>query len=150
MSQDTLMDKLISDMKAAMKSGNKTDLGVIRQIIARIKRVALDEQCAVDDALVLQVLQKMVKEYHDAIAQFTQAKRQDLVDKEQAEVTVVARYLPAPLSAAEMDSLVKEAIAQCGATTMRDMGRVMALLKEKLPGSAQMTELSKLLKTLLQ
>ena len=141
-----LKDQIQSDMKAAMKSGEKTRLGVIRLILAAIKQREVDERIALDDTQVLAVLDKMVKQRRDSIAQYTGAGRQDLADVEQFEIEVIQAYLPAALSDAEIANLVAAAIAETGAAAVSDMGKVMAVLKPKVQGRGDMAAVSALVK----
>ena len=137
-----LKDQIQSDMKAAMKAGEKARLGVIRLMLAAIKQREVDERVELDDAQVLAVLDKMVKQRRDSIEQYARAGRQDLADVEQAEVVVIQTYLPAALSDAELDTLVSAAIAESGAAAMSDMGKVMALLRPQVQGRADMGAVS--------
>jgi uncharacterized protein YqeY len=141
-----LKDQIQSDMKAAMKSGEKTRLGVIRLILAAIKQREVDERIDLDDTQVLAVLGKMVKQRRDSIAQYTGAGRQDLADVEQFEIEVIQAYLPAALSDAEIANLVAAAIAETGAAAVSDMGKVMAVLKPKVQGRGDMAAVSALVK----
>jgi uncharacterized protein YqeY len=125
-------------MKAAMRSGEKERLGVIRMITAAIKQREVDERIVLDDAQVLSVLEKMIKQRRESLVQFQAGNRQDLVDKENAEVTLLQGYLPSPLSSAEIDSLISEAIAATGAASIKDMGKVMGIIKAKAQGRADM------------
>ena len=141
-----LKDQIQSDMKAAMKSGEKTRLGVIRLILAAIKQREVDERIDLDDTQVRAVLDKMVKQRRDSIAQYTGAGRQDLADVEQFEIEVIQAYLPAALSDAEIANLVAAAIAETGAAAVSDMGKVMAVLKPKVQGRGDMAAVSALVK----
>ena len=142
----TLKAQLTEDMKAAMKSGDRTRLEVIRLINAAIKQREVDERIVLDDAAVLAVLEKMLKQRRDSIQQFEAAGRNDLADKEKAEVGVIQHYLPAQLSAAEVDAAIAAAIAEAGATSAKDMGKVMGLVKPKVAGRTDMGKLSELVK----
>jgi uncharacterized protein len=137
-----LKAKLMDDIKTAMKSGDKERLQTLRLISSDIKQIEVDTRVALDDAAVLGVMEKMLKRRKDSIEQFTAAGRTDLADKEQAEVDVIKTYLPAPLSDAELDAAIVESIAESGATSAKDMGKVMAVLKQKVAGRADMTSLS--------
>jgi uncharacterized protein YqeY len=125
-------------MKAAMRSGEKERLGLIRMITAAIKQREVDERITLDDAQVLSVLEKMIKQRKESLVQFQAGNRQDLVDKEAAEITLLQGYLPSQLSAAEIDALISDAIAATGAASVKDMGKVMAIIKGKAQGRADM------------
>jgi uncharacterized protein YqeY len=134
----TLKQQLTDDMKAAMRSGEKDRLGVIRLILAAIKQREVDERIELDDVQTLAVLEKMVKQRKDSISQFEAASRQDLADIERAEMKVIEVYLPAKLGDEEIDALITAAIAETGASSARDMGKVVAAVKEKAAGRADM------------
>ena len=121
-----------------MRSGEKERLGVIRMITAAIKQREVDERIVLDDAQVLSVLEKMIKQRKESIAQFQAGNRQDLVDKEAAEIALVQTYMPSPLTDAEIDALIGEAIGATGASSIKDMGKVMAIMKAKAQGRADM------------
>ncbi len=125
-------------MKAAMRSGEKERLGVIRMITAAIKQREVDERITLDDTQVIVVLEKMVKQRKESLVQFQAGNRQDLVEKEAAEITLLQGYLPSQLGDAELDVLIAEAIAATGATSIKDMGKVMGLIKGKAQGRADM------------
>jgi uncharacterized protein len=125
-------------MKAAMRSGEKERLGVIRMITAAIKQREVDERISLDDAQVLSVLEKMIKQRKESVEQFKAGNRQDLVDKEAAEITLLQGYMPSQLSAAELDALINDAVAATGAASIKDMGKVMGLIKAKAQGRADM------------
>lgn len=125
-------------MKSAMKSGEKERLRVVRLILAAIKQVEVDMRIEMDDAAVLTVLDKMVKQRRDSVEQFQSGGRKDLADIELAEIAILEAYLPARLSDAELDELIAEAISATGATSIRDMGKVMAEIKTKAAGRADM------------
>ena len=144
-----LKDKLIDDMKTAMKSGDKARLGVIRLINAAIKQREVDERIMLDDTQVLAVLEKALKQRRDSVSQFQAAGRTDLADKETYEIGVVQSYLPAQLSAAEVDAMIAAAIAESGAASPKDMGKVMGLVKPKVAGRTDMGKLSELVKARL-
>ena len=134
----SLKERITDDMKAAMRSGEKERLGVIRMITSAIKQREVDERITLDDAQVLSVLEKMIKQRKESLVQFQAGNRQDLVDKEAAEITLLQGYLPAQLSEAEIDGLIKDAIASSGATGIKDMGKVMAIIKSKAQGRADL------------
>ena len=134
----TLKQQLTDDMKTAMRGGEKDRLGVIRLILAAIKQREVDERIELDDVQTLAVLEKMVKQRKDSISQFEAASRQDLADIEKAEMKVIEVYLPAKLGDEEVDALITAAIAETGASSARDMGKVVAAVKEKAAGRADM------------
>lgn len=144
-----LTARLKEAMKTAMRDKAKQRLGTIRLILADIKRIEVDERIELDDARVLAVLDKMRKQRKDSIEQFTAGNRQDLADIEIAEVAVIEEFLPAAVDAAELDAMIKSAIETSGAESMRDMGKVMGILKPQLQGRADMGEVSKSIKALL-
>jgi uncharacterized protein YqeY len=125
-------------MKTAMRSGEKERLGVIRMITAAIKQREVDERITLDDAQVLSVLEKMIKQRKESLVQFQAGNRQDLADKEAGEITLLQGYLPSQLSDAELDVLIVEAIAATGASSIKDMGKVMGIIKGKAQGRADM------------
>jgi uncharacterized protein YqeY len=134
----SLKERITDDMKAAMRAGEKDRLGVIRMITAAIKQREVDERITLDDAQVLSVLEKMIKQRKESLVLFQAGNRQDLVEKEAAEITLLQGYLPSQLSAAEIDSLITETIAATGAASIKDMGKVMAIIKGKAQGRADM------------
>jgi uncharacterized protein YqeY len=125
-------------MKAAMRSGEKERLGVIRMITSAIKQREVDERIMLDDPQVLSVLEKMIKQRKESVVQFQAGNRQDLVDKETAEITLLQGYIPSQLSGAEIDALIAEAVAASGAVSIKDMGKVMAIIKAKAQGRADL------------
>jgi len=137
------------DIKAAMRAKQADRLGTLRLITAAIKQKEVDERIELSDAAVLAVLEKMIKQRKDSIAQFQAGGRQDLVDKEHAELTILSAYMPAQLSEAEVTQVVIAAITQVGAAGPQDMGKVMAVLKPQLAGKADMGLVSRLLKSKL-
>jgi uncharacterized protein YqeY len=134
----SLKERITDDMKAAMRSGEKERLGVIRMITSAIKQREVDERITLDDAQVLSVLEKMIKQRKESVVQFQAGNRPDLVEKESAEITLLQGYLPSPLSDAEVDALIQDAIAATGAASIKDMGKVMAVIKGKAQGRADM------------
>ncbi|KAF1703152.1 GatB/YqeY domain-containing protein [Pseudoxanthomonas kaohsiungensis] len=142
----TLKQQLTDDMKAAMKSGDKDSLGVIRLINAAIKQKEVDERVELDDAAVLAVLDKMVKQRKDSVTQYEAAAREDLAAIERAEIVVIERYLPAKLDEAAILAAIDAAIAQTGASGAADMGKLMGVLKPQLAGQADMGQVSALVK----
>jgi len=133
-----LKGRITEDMKAAMRSGDKERLGVIRMITAAIKQREVDERITLEDAQVLSVLEKMVKQRKESLVQFQAGNRQDLVDKESAEIAVLQAYMPSQLGEAELDALISETIASTGAASIKDMGKVMGIVKGKAQGRADM------------
>jgi len=125
-------------MKAAMRAGEKERLGVIRMITAAIKQREVDERISLDDAQVVAVLEKMVKQRRESLVQFQAGNRQDLVDRESAEIELLKTYLPSQLGDAEIDALIADAIAATGAASVKDMGKVMGVIKSKAQGRADM------------
>ena len=142
----TLKQRLTDDMKTAMKSGDKERLGVIRLVNAAIKQREVDERIELDDAAVLAVLEKMVKQRKDSVNQYEAAKREDLAAIERAEIAVIEGYLPAKLGEAEILAAIDAAIADTGATGPADMGKLMGVLKPRLAGQADMGQVSALVK----
>ncbi len=134
----SLKETLTNDMKSAMKAGDKDRLKVVRLLLADIKRVEVDTRKDLDDAAVLAVIEKAVKQRRDSIEQFTKGKRADLADIEQAELDVIQAYLPEQLSDDELDALIDATIAETGAEGIRDMGKVMGAIKSKAAGRADM------------
>jgi hypothetical protein len=129
-------------MKSAMRAGDKERLGTIRLILAAIKQREVDERITLDDPQVLSVLDKMLKQRRESITQFESGGRADLVAKETAEIGVLQGYLPAPMSPVELDALISEAITATGAASIKDMGKVMAAVKPKAQGRADMGAVS--------
>ncbi|HEX5340754.1 MAG TPA: GatB/YqeY domain-containing protein [Gammaproteobacteria bacterium] len=145
----SLKEQITEDMKTAMRAGDKPRLGVIRLILAAIKQREVDERIVLDDTQVLAVLDKMVKQRRDSVSQYQAGNRQDLADQELAEIKLIQTYLPAQLSDAELDTLVAEAIQASGAAGIKDMGKVMGLLKPKVQGRADMGGVSARIKSKL-
>ena len=142
----SLKQTLTDDMKATMKSGEKDRLGVIRLIKADIQRREVDERIVLDDAQVLAVLEKMLKQRKDSVSQYEAASREDLAAVERAEIAIIQAYLPAQMSADELASEIATAIAASGAAGPQDMGKVMAVLKPRIAGRADMGQASALVK----
>ena len=134
----SLKDQITEDMKAAMKAGEKDRLKVVRLIRAAIKQIEIDKRIELDDAAVLSVIDKMVKQRRDSVEQFQNGGRNDLADIELAEIAVLDTYLPEQLSDTELDALIDEAISASGAESIRDMGKVMGQIKSKAAGRADM------------
>ena len=145
-----IKQRISEDVKAAMRGKDKERLITLRMILAAIKQKEVDERIDLDDTQVLAVLDKMAKQHHDSINQFKQAGRNDLVEKETGELAIIQAYLPAQLSEEEIQHLVQQAIQETGASSMQDMGKVMAILKPKLQGRADMGKISGMVKTQLQ
>jgi uncharacterized protein YqeY len=145
----SLKQQLNDDMKAAMKSGEKKRLGTIRLVNAAIKQREVDERVELDDTQVLAVLEKMLKQRRDSLAQFQAASRADLADQEQFEIGIIEKYLPAQLSDAEVDAAIVAAIAESGAAGPKDMGKVMGAVRPKVAGRTDMGKLSERVKARL-
>jgi uncharacterized protein YqeY len=145
----TLKETLSEDMKTAMRAKDSEKLATIRLINAAIKQREVDERIELGDDQVLSVIEKMIKQRKDSITQFEAGGRQDLADKEKSEITVLAAYMPAQMSEAEVQAEVAAAVTQAGASGPQDMGKVMAVLKPKLAGRADMTAVSALVKAAL-
>ena len=145
----SLKTQLTDDMKAAMKAGDKPRLAVIRLINAAIKQREVDERIELDDAAVLAVLDKMLKQRKDSVSQYEAANREDLAAIERDEIVVIERYLPAKMGEAEIIAAIDAAIAQTGAASAADMGKLMGVLKPLLAGQADMGLVSKLVKQAL-
>lgn len=145
----SLKARITEDMKAAMRSGEKDRLSCIRMLQAGIKQREVDERIELDDAQVLSVIDKMIKQRRESVTQFQAGNRADLVAKETAEIELLTGYLPAQLSASELDALIKEAIAATAATSMKEMGKVMGWLKPKVQGRADIGALSARIKAAL-
>lgn len=141
-----LRQRVESDMKAAMRAKDKDRLGAIRLVLAAIKQREIDERITLTDTDILAVLDKMIKQRRDSITQFQQAGRQELADKEAAEVAVIQEYLPTALSETEVDALIAEAMAASGASSPQDIGKIMALIKPRLQGRADMGLVSRKVK----
>jgi len=151
----TLKDRIQEDIKDAMRSGDKPRLASLRLLHAAIKQTEIDcqkdgERPSLNDTAVIQVIIKMLKQRRDSIEQFTTAGRTDLVEKEAYEISVLTAYMPAQLSEAEVEAEISAAVKESGATSMKDMGKVMAILKPKLEGRTDLTAVSALIKKALQ
>lgn len=145
----TLKERITEDMKSAMRAGEKDRLSVIRMLTSAIKQREVDERIVLDDSQVLSVIEKLVKMRRESVAQFEAGGRPELAAKETAEIELLQAYLPAQLSAAELDDLVRAAIATSGAASVKDMGKVMALVKAQAAGRADMSDVSARIKALL-
>lgn len=138
----SLKQQITDEMKNAMKSGDKPRLGVVRLILAALKQIEVDERIELDDARVTATLDKMVKQRRESITQYEKAGRDELADQEKYEITVIQDFLPEQLGADEIDAMITEAIEATGAESIRDMGKVMGILKPKLAGRADMGAVS--------
>ena len=138
----SLKERITEDMKSAMRAAQKERLGTVRMILAGIKQREVDERVSLDDSQVLAVIDKMVKQRKESIAQFETGGRADLVAKEKAEIALLQEYLPTQLAPAEIEALISAAIAKTGATSIKDMGKVMGALKSELAGRADMGAVS--------
>jgi len=145
----SLKARVTEDMKAAMRAGEKDRLSCIRMLQAGIKQREIDERIELDDTQVLSVIEKMIKQRRESVTQFQAGNRADLVAKESAEIELLSGYLPAQLGAAELDSMIREAIAAAGATSMKEMGKVMGLLKPRVQGRTDIGALSARIKSAL-
>lgn len=146
---DLLTERLKEEMKAAMKGGDKARLAVIRLMLAAIKQVEVDERITLDNERTIMVLDKMLKQRRESIRQFTDGNRMDLVAIEEAEITVIQDFLPQALTDVEVDAMVSGAVAESGAQSVKDMGKVMALLKTQMQGRADMSVVSNKIKAAL-
>ena len=144
-----LREQLNEDIKTAMKPREQDKLGALRLMLSAVKQREVDERITLDDAGVIAVVEKMIKQRRESIAQYEKAARKDLADKEQAEIAVLEAYLPKQLSQAEVEAIVAEAIAATGAKSAADMGKVMGVVKPKLAGRADMGKVSGLVKARL-
>ena len=142
MSESSLKSRLKDAMKDAMRARERTRLDAIRLMLAEIQRIEVDERIELDDARVLAVLDKMTKQRRDSITQYRSAGREELAAQELAEIEIIAGFLPTALTAAEITALIEQAIASSGASSARDMGKVMALLKPELQGRADIGTVS--------
>ena len=145
----SLKDRITEDMKSAMRAKEAERLGTIRMVQAAIKQREVDERITLDDAQILAVLEKMIKTRKESVAQFQSGGRTDLVEKENREIALLQAYLPEQLSDAEIDALIADAISQSGATSIKDMGKAMAIVKQKAQGRADIGAVSAKLKAKL-
>lgn len=145
----TLKLKLQSNMKSSMKAGDKARLSVIRLMLAAINQIEVDERIELDDSRITAVLDRMTKQRRESIEHFSRASRDDLIAIEEYELKIIREYLPEPLSEAEINTLVEQSIQTSGASSIKDMGRVMGLLKPQLQGRADMKKVSQLIKSRL-
>jgi uncharacterized protein YqeY len=144
-----LRERVNEDMKAAMKAREQEKLAAIRLLLAAVKQREVDERVTLDDAGVISVVEKMIKQRRDSISQFEKASRQDLADKEKFEISILEDYLPQQLSPAEIEAIIAEAVAATGAKSAADMGKVMGVVKPRLAGRADMGKVSGLVKAKL-
>lgn len=145
----TIRQQLDEDIKTSMRAKDKPRTGTLRLISAALKQKEIDERIELTDEHCIVILDKLAKQHRDSIEQFSQAKRTDLVDQEQFELEIINQYLPKPLSEAELKELISETIIQTKAESIRDMGKVMGVLKPKLQGKADMAEVSNIVKSSL-
>lgn len=145
----TLKERITEDMKNAMRAGEKDRLGVIRMLTSAIKQREVDERITLDDSQVLAVIEKLVKMRRESVAQFEAGGRPELAARENDEIALLQGYLPAQLSAGELDGLIQSAIARSGASSVKDMGKVMAIVKGEAAGRADMSAVSGRIKALL-
>jgi uncharacterized protein YqeY len=144
-----LKDQIQDAMKTAMKGGDKERLAVIRLIMSAMKQVEVDERIDLDDTRVLSILDKMVKQRRESISQFKSGGREDLADKEQAEIDIISDFLPQALSEDEIETIINKAISDTGAASMKDMGKVMGIVKPQITGRADVGAVSAKIKSLL-
>ena len=144
-----LKNQIQDAMKTAMKSGEKERLAVIRLIMSAMKQVEVDERIELDDSRVLGILDKMVKQRRESIGQFQSGGRDDLVEKEQAEIDIISEFLPQALSEQEIEAIISSAISETGAASMKDMGKVMGIVKPQITGRADVGAVSQKIKSLL-
>lgn len=149
MSQPTLKDRINDALKTAMRAKEKERVAVLRLVMSEFKKIEVDERIEVDDARALIVLDKMVKQRRDSEQQYTSAGRTELAEQEAYEITEIQAFLPAALTATELDAIISKALSDAGVTEARDMGKAMGLIKPQVQGRADMGEVSKLLKTKL-
>lgn len=145
----SIKERLTHDVKEAMRAKDKNLLTTLRLITAAIKQIEVDERIEVDEDRLLVILDKMTKQRKESIVQYEKAKRDDLIQQEQFELNIIAKYLPEPLSMQEIETLINEAMATTGANKMADMGKVMGLIRGKMQGRADMTQVSALIKAKL-
>ena len=146
MSDTSLKTRINDDVKSAMRNKDKERLGVLRLVTAAIKQREVDERIELSDEQIVSVLEKMLKQRKDSIEQFEKAGRNELAEKEAFEITIIQEYMPAQLSEAEIDALIDEAVTASGASSMKEMGKVMGILKPKLAGRADMSKVSQTIK----
>lgn len=144
-----LKTRINDELKTAMRAKDKARVAVLRLINSEFKRIEVDERIELDDARVIAILDKMLKQRRDSIAQYEGAGRDDLADQEKAESAVIQEFLPQPLTEAELDQIIEQAIADSGASSMREMGQAMALIRPQIQGRADMGDVSKRIKARL-
>lgn len=149
MTATSLKEQITEAMKDAMRARDKDRLGTIRLMQAEIKRIEVDERIEIDDTRVLQILDKMIKQRRDSAKQYTEANRPELAEQEESEIKVIEDFMPAQLSEEEISTLVSEAVSSSGASSMADMGKVMAILRPQVQGKADMGAVSQLVKSQL-
>lgn len=149
MSSSGLKDQIQDAMKTAMKGGDKERLAIIRLMMSAMKQVEVDERIELDDARVLGILDKMVKQRRESISQFKSGGREDLADKERAEIEIISDFLPQALSEDEIETIISRAISDTGAASMKDMGKVMGIVKPQITGRADVGAVSQKIKSLL-
>ena len=145
----SLSQTIQTDIKNSLRSGNKERLKVLRMVSAAIKQKEVDERITLDDTQVLAVLEKMLKQRRDSLSQYQAANRADLAEIEQKEIKIISEFMPASLTEQEVDSLISQTIESTGASSMKDMGKIMGILKPKMQGRADMGEVSKKIRTIL-
>lgn len=145
----SLKTRITEDMKAALRAHETARLGAIRLLLAAMKQIEVDQRIELDDAAVINIIEKMIKQRKDSISQFQAAGRKDLVDAEQFEIEVISAYMPQALSTAEVDAVIAAALTESGARGMQDMGKVMAIVKPRLAGRADMGQVSATVKAKL-
>jgi uncharacterized protein len=146
----SLKEQIQEDMKSAMRAKEQRRLGTIRLLLAAIKQREVDERITLDDPQILSVIDKMLKQRRDSLSQYLNAGRQDLADQEAYEMSVLEEYLPEQLSALEIDQLIQKALQESGASSMKDMGKVMTILRPELQGRADMAKVSVKIKQALE
>lgn len=144
-----LKQEISAQLKVAMRAKEKARVTLIRTMLAECKKVEVDERIELDDVRVLAILDKMVKQRKDSVKQFTDGGRQDLADIETAEINVLQEFLPQPLTEDEVKAIIEQAVAETGATSMQEMGSVMAIVKPQVQGRGDMGQVSKLVKSIL-
>ncbi len=149
MSEVTLKDRINDALKTAMRAKEKERVAVLRLVMSEFKKIEVDERIELDDSRILAVLDKMVKQRRDSETQYRNANRPELADQEAYEIGQIQEFLPAALTAAELDAIVIKALADTGVTEARDIGKAMALIKPQVQGRADMSDVSKLLKAKL-
>ena len=145
----SLKEQIVAEMKSAMKAGEKEQLATIRLILSAVKQVEVDTRTELNDQDLIGILDKMAKQRRESIDQFEQAGRTDLAEKEKSELAIITDYLPQALSDEEVNQLIDQAVGQTSASSMKDMGAVMAILKPQMQGRANMSQVSKLIKAKL-